>query len=131
VCYPICFCQLKRALPRLMHGVQRYVDLFGKHCDEQAIVINSHRIDVLVELNGQVAPFHQIKIQTTNQLLESTDAKHEDGYTQPPPRTSPGSRVITLFASVLSLNYRGRYTTWGMARRTGHCKRPFLSHLMI
>ena len=32
----------------------RYVDLFGKHCDEQAVVINRHRVDVLVELNGQV-----------------------------------------------------------------------------
>jgi predicted O-linked N-acetylglucosamine transferase (SPINDLY family) len=29
------------------------VDLFGKHCNEQAVIINSHRVDVLVELNGQ------------------------------------------------------------------------------
>jgi hypothetical protein len=41
---------------RLIHAAQRYVDLFGKHCDEQAVVINSYRIDVLVELNGQVSP---------------------------------------------------------------------------
>ncbi len=49
----------------------RYVDLFGKHCNEQAVIINrsppsplhqsasnealvrSRRVDILVELNGQ------------------------------------------------------------------------------
>jgi predicted O-linked N-acetylglucosamine transferase (SPINDLY family) len=44
-------------LPEQRHthtvGNETYVDLFGKHCDEQAIIINSRRIDVLVELNGQ------------------------------------------------------------------------------